>query len=73
MSQKGNKVIVQDGNVEKALRKLKKKVGDTNLLLDLQNKQFFVKPTIKRKLAKKQAVKRWKKFLSSQELPKQYY
>jgi ribosomal protein S21 len=73
MSQKGNKVIVQDGNVEKALRKLKKKVGDTNLLLDLQNKQFFVKPNIKRKLAKKQAVKRWKKFLSSQELPKQYY
>jgi len=73
MSQKGSKVIVQDGNVEKALRKLKKKVGDTNLLLDLQNKQFFVKPNIKRKLAKKQAVKRWKKFLSSQELPKQYY
>ena len=73
MSQKGNKVIVQDGNVEKALRKLKKKVSDDNLLLDLQNKQFFVKPTIKRKLAKKQAVKRWKRFLAGQELPKQYY
>jgi ribosomal protein S21 len=52
---------------------LKKKVSDDNLLLDLQNKQFFVKPTIKRKLAKKQAVKRWKRFLASQELPKQYY
>ena len=73
MSQKGNKVLVQDGNVEKALRKLKKKVSDDNLLLDLQNKQFFVKPTSKRKLAKKQAVKRWKRFLASQELPKQYY
>jgi ribosomal protein S21 len=73
MSQKGNKVLVQDGNVEKALRKLKKKIGDDNLLLDLQNKQFFVKPAIKRKLAKKQAVKRWKRFLASQELPKQYY
>jgi ribosomal protein S21 len=73
MSQKGNKVLVQDGNVEKALRKLKKKVIDDNLLIDLQNKQFFVKPAIKRKLAKKQAVKRWKKFLASQELPKQYY
>jgi ribosomal protein S21 len=73
MSQKGNKVLVQDGNVEKALRKLKKKVSDDNLLLDLQNKQFFVKPTSKRKLAKKQAVKRWKRFLANQELPKQYY
>jgi len=73
MSQKGNKVLVQDGNVEKALRKLKKKVSDGNLLLDLQNKQFFVKPAIKRKLAKKQAVKRWKRFLANQELPKQYY
>jgi ribosomal protein S21 len=73
MSQKGNKVIVQDDNVEKALRKLKKKVSDANLLLDLQNKQFFTKPNIKRKLAKKQAIKRWQKFLTSQELPKQYY
>ena len=73
MSQKGNKVIVQDNNVEKALRKLKRKVSDTNLLLDLQNKQFFTKPNIKRKLAKKQAIKRWKRFLASQELPKQYY
>jgi ribosomal protein S21 len=73
MSQKGNKVIVQDDNVEKALRKLKRKVSDTNLLLDLQNKQFFTKPNIKRKLAKKQAIKRWKRFLASQELPKQYY
>jgi ribosomal protein S21 len=73
MSQKGNKVLVQDGNVEKALRKLKRKVSDDNLLLDLQNKQCFVKPAVKRKLAKKQAVKRWKRFLASQELPKQYY
>jgi len=73
MSQKGNKVIVQDDNVEKALRKLKRKVSDANLLLDLQNKQFFTKPNIKRKLAKKQAIKRWKRFLASQELPKQYY
>jgi len=73
MSQKGNKVIVQDDNVEKALRKLKRKVSDTNLLLDLQNKQFFTKPNIKRKIAKKQAIKRWKRFLASQELPKQYY
>ena len=73
MSQKGNKVIVQGDNVEKALRKLKRKVSDTNLLLDLQNKQFFTKPNIKRKIAKKQAIKRWKRFLASQELPKQYY
>jgi len=73
MNLKGKKVLVQDGNVEKALRKLKNKVSDDGLLLDLQNKQAYTKPSIRKKLARSQAVKRWKKYLRDQTLPQKYY
>lgn len=73
MNINGKKVIVQDGNVDKALRKFKKKISEDGILQDLQNKQFYVPPTVKKKIAKNQAKKRWKKFLQSQELPKKYF
>lgn len=69
MSKKGKRVIVQDNNVEKALRKFKKKIADDGLLQELQDKQFYTKPTVKRKLAKSQAKNRWNKYLRSQQLP----
>lgn len=69
MKLEGRKVIVYDGNVDKALRKFKKKISEDGLLLELQNRQFYVKPTIKKKLAKSQAKKRWKKYLDGQKLP----
>jgi len=69
----GRKVIVQDNNVEKALRKFKKKIADDGILQELQNRQGYVKPTVRRKLAKGQAKKRWQRFLQNQELPKKLY
>lgn len=73
MNIKGRKVIVQDGNVEKALRKFKKKISEDGLLQELQNRQSYVKPTIKKKLAKSQAKRRWQKYLQSQQLPKKLF
>jgi small subunit ribosomal protein S21 len=69
----GKKVIVHDGNVEKALRKFKKKVQDSGILQEVRQRQEYVKPTIKRKIAKNLAKKRWKKFLSDQQLPKKLF
>lgn len=69
MKLNGRKVIVQDGNVEKAMRKFKKQVADSGVLQELQNKRFHTKPTTKRKMAKAQAKNRWQKFLRSQKLP----
>ena len=37
----GNKVIVQYDNVEKAMRKLKKKVNESGTLQTLRSKEFF--------------------------------
>ena len=66
---KGRRVIVQDGNVEKALRKFKKKITDMGLLQEVRDRQEFVKPTIERKLKKSQAKRRWQKEVRSQQLP----
>lgn len=66
---KGKKVIVTDDNIEKALRKFKKKITESGLLKDLQDKQSYIKPSVKRKIAKSQAKRRWAKYLESQKLP----
>lgn len=70
---KGRRVIVTDGNVEKALRKFKKKITEQNLLQEVRDRQEFVKPTIKRKIARSQAKNRWQKHLRSQSLPPKLY
>jgi small subunit ribosomal protein S21 len=73
MSIKGRRVIVQDGNFEKALRKFKKKISDMDLLQEVRDRQEFVKPTVRRKLAKDKAKRRWQKYLRDQSLPKKLY
>lgn len=62
-----------DGNVEKALRKFKKKVQESGLLQTLREREFYEKPTTARKKAKSQAKRRWQKKISSQALPKKLY
>lgn len=69
MSKKGKRVIVHDDNVEKALRKFKKKITEDGLLQEVRDRQEFVKPTTQRKIDKSKAKSRWKKHLRSQTLP----
>jgi len=69
MSKKGKRVIVHDGNVEKALRKFKKKITEDGLLQEVRDRLEFVKPTTQRKIDKSKAKSRWKKHLRSQTLP----
>jgi small subunit ribosomal protein S21 len=69
----GKGVIVKDGNVEKALRKFKKKVQDSGLLQELRDRETYEKPTTERKRKKSAAKNRWRKQLASQQLPKKLY
>lgn len=69
----GKAVIVTDGNVEKALRKFKKKIANSGLLIELRKREHYTKPTERKKLKKSQARARWQKHLRSQELPKKQY
>lgn len=59
----GMTVAVKDGNVEKALRKFKKKIQESGKLDELKEREHFTKPTTARKQAKEQAKRRWKKQL----------
>jgi small subunit ribosomal protein S21 len=70
MNLHGRKVIVKDGNVEKALRKFKKKVSESGLLMDLRERETYTKPSVKNKIARAMAKKRWQKHLQQQQLPK---
>lgn len=69
----GLTVVVEDGKFEKALRTFKKKVEESGLLKEVKDRQQYVKPSIKRKLAKNAAKKRWQKKLSQDSLPKKDY
>lgn len=69
----GNSVLVKDGNVEKALRKFKKKVQESGLLDELRERQTYEKPTTERKRKKGAARARLRKQLRSQSLPKKMY
>jgi small subunit ribosomal protein S21 len=73
MSFYGNSVLIKDGNVEKALRKFKKKVQESGLLDDLRARETYEKPTTKRKRMKGAAKARWRKKLRDQQLPKKMY
>ena len=69
----GSTVLVQDGNVEKALRKFKKKIADSGKLQDLRDREFYEKPTTARKKSVSAAKNRWRKKLLAQQLPKKLY
>jgi small subunit ribosomal protein S21 len=66
-------VLVKDGNVEKALRKFKKKITDSGLLNELRERETYEKPTTSRKRKKSVARNRWQKQLRNQQLPKKLY
>jgi small subunit ribosomal protein S21 len=70
----GRSVLVgNDGNVEKALRKFKKKIQNSGLLLELRDRETYTKPTTVKKNKKSQAKRRWSKYVSSQKLPPKLY
>ena len=66
-------VRVVDGNVEKALRKFKKKILESGLLQELRDRETYEKPTTARKRAKGAAKARWRKKLEKEQLPKKFY
>jgi small subunit ribosomal protein S21 len=66
-------VYVKDGNVEKALRKFKKKIQEQGLLIELKERETYEKPTTSRKRKKSAAKNRWQKQIRSQQLPKKLY
>jgi small subunit ribosomal protein S21 len=69
----GRSVVVADGNVEKAMRKFKKKIQNSGLLQELRDRETFTKPTTRRKVKAGQARSRWRRYVQSQQLPPKQY
>lgn len=69
----GSKVIVQHDNYEKALRTFKKKILESGKLIELKEKEFFEKPTTKRRREKNQQIRRAQKRREAEALPKKMY
>jgi small subunit ribosomal protein S21 len=69
----GRSVLVTDGNIDKALRKFKKKIQESGLLNELRDREFYTKPTTHRKLKAAAAKNRWNKKLRDQQLPKKLF
>jgi small subunit ribosomal protein S21 len=66
-STQGLRVEVRNDDVNKALRLFKKKVQDSGILQELKEKEFYEKPTTKRKRAKAAAKARWNKKLANMQ------
>ena len=60
-------VQVRNGNLEKAMRVLKKKVQKEGLLKELKDRQYYQKPSEKKREAKKQGIKNVKKRMAKLE------
>jgi small subunit ribosomal protein S21 len=71
---RGTVVFLREGDdVHRALRKFKNKIEDSNKLKDLQQKEFYEKPTTMRKRKAGAAKAHWKKKLKDQQLPQKMY
>ena len=53
-------VKVADGQIERALKIFKNRVKESGLLLELKEKAFYTKPSVKRKTEKNLAKLRYK-------------
>jgi len=54
-------VEVRNNDVNKALRKFKKKVAEYGILQDLRKREYFESKGTKRRLEKQAAIRRFKK------------
>lgn len=71
---KGTTVVVKEGeDVNRALRRFKNKVADAGTLDTLRAKEFYEKPTTKRKRKAGAAKARWRKQLAKEQLSPKLY
>ena len=55
------KVIVRDNQIEKAIRDLKRKLTKEGFFAEIKDRQFYDKPSLKRKKKRAKAQKRRRK------------
>ena len=54
-------ILVKNGNVERAMRSMKKKLQKEGVLKDIKSRQHFEKPSAKRARKKAEGIKRYQR------------
>ena len=54
-------VKVEKGNLNRALKNFKKKFRNTQVVKEIREREYFKKPSLKRKLIKDKAIRRLQK------------
>ncbi len=62
------KIEVRNGNVERALRKLKKKMFDGGTIKELSDRRYFTKPSEVKRLKKKEAIRLNQRAIKKEQL-----
>ena len=65
-------VEVRKGNLEKAMRVLKKKVAKEGIIKTLKQKQYYIKPSEIKREKKKEGIRNFKKKMKKLELTRGY-
>jgi small subunit ribosomal protein S21 len=61
------KVIVQDNeSIDKALKRFKKKYEKAGILKEFRRRQFYVKPSVNKKMNKERAVRKSKRIVEEE-------
>ena len=68
----GIAVVVQNGNVDAALRKFKKKVQEAGIIQEVKERQSYVKPSEKKRKAKAAGKARWLKKQAKEKIDRGY-
>ena len=63
----GNGVKVLNGDIELALKRFKKLIKDSKKLVELSERRFYTKPSVKKRLEKKMAKVRERKRLQENQ------
>ena len=54
-------IKVQKGNINRALKQFKRKFRNTQVLKELRERQYYTKPSKKRRVEKDEAIRKHKK------------
>lgn len=61
------RVVVQDNeSLDKALKRFKKKYEKAGILKEFRRRQFYVKPSVERKMLKDRAIRKHKKIFDEE-------
>lgn len=61
------KVLIQDNeSVDKALKRFKKKYEKSGILKEFRRRQYFVKPSVEKKMLKERAIRKNKRIMDEE-------